>query len=226
MLYLRKLPPWIGLGAGVILWIAPSIVRAYQNTPASYYDWGPYYQPKVLGFSAYAQEPVTATNLPAGVEIPKHSYLLPDNPFYFTKTWTENIQTTFTFDPIAKQERYLNLAEERLAEAYALATQGKVDLALAAADRYQNQVELIGKNLEKLNSEDKNIEGLLSQLQNQAVASELTAKAASSAAAPAESQVFRQLLDGSEDLVDIAADIKDEPAIPDGLSTSFQTLKN
>src|SRR3990167_10317811 len=113
MLDLRKLPPWVGLGIVVILWIAPSIAWAYQSTPASYYDWGPYYQPKVLGFSAYAQEPITQPSLPAGVEIPKHSYLLPDNPFYITKSIIENAQTFVTFSQIDKQEKYLDLAQER-----------------------------------------------------------------------------------------------------------------
>ena len=167
MLYLRKLPPWIGLGVGVFLWIAPTTASAFQSTPASYYDWGSYYQPKVLGFSAYAQEPVTQPGLPAGVEIPKPSYILPGNPFYFTKSFIEGAQTFVTFNQIDKQEKYLDLARERLAETYALANRGNTDLALESADRYRQQVETVNQSVQRLASQGVNIGDLANTIEKQ-----------------------------------------------------------
>jgi hypothetical protein len=41
---------------------------------------------------------------------------LPDSPFYFLKTWKEQIQLFFTFDAEKKAKQYLHLAGVRLAE--------------------------------------------------------------------------------------------------------------
>ncbi len=64
--------------------------------------------------------------------------MLPGNPFYFIKSFFENIGTFFTFGNSAKAERYLGLAEKRLAEAEALATQGDERVQVAIA-RYEEQ---------------------------------------------------------------------------------------
>ena len=226
MLNLRKLPPWIGLGVGVFLWIAPTTASAFQSTPASYYDWGSYYQPKVLGFSAYAQEPVTQPGLPAGVEIPKPSYILPGNPFYFTKSFIEGAQTFVTFNQIDKQEKYLDLARERLAETYALANRGNTDLALESADRYRQQVETVNQSVQRLASQGVDIGDLANTIEKQGVAAELIAQASLTGANPAGAEVFRQVLEGGQNLVDTASQIQKEPVIPDGLSASIQNLKN
>jgi len=226
MHYLRKLPPWIGLGVGVFLWIVPTTAWAFQSTGASYYDWGSYYQPTVLGFSAYAQEPITQPGLPAGVGIPKPSYLLPDNPFYFTKSFIEGVQTFVTFNQIDKQEKYLDLAQERLAEAYALADRGNTDLAHQSADRYRQQVETVGQNIQRLASQGVNVGDLASTVEKQGVAAELIAQASLAGASPASAEVFRQVLGGGQNLVDVASQVQKEPLIPDDLSASIQNLKN
>src|SRR3989344_2615971 len=137
-----KKPSWL-LGIFIIvttLLLSPQAAYAAYS-PSSFYDWGNYYQPKVLALTAYAQESSASASLPEGISAPTFSYLLPDNPFYFTKTWTENIQTAFTFGTGAKEKRYLDLAEERLAETFGLAQKGKYDLAQKTADRYQNSIE-------------------------------------------------------------------------------------
>lgn len=66
--------------------------------------------------------------------------MLPGNPFYFLKNWTENIGTFFTFGDVAKAERFLNLSEKRLAEADALVAKGKPEVAEKAVGRYQEQL--------------------------------------------------------------------------------------
>ena len=190
MPHLRKLPPWIAAGAGLLLFLTiPTNVLAVSS-PASFYDWGPYYKPKVLGFSAYAQEPLPPVDLPPGVAIPTPTYLLPDNPFYFTKTLFENTQTFFTFNATAKQERYLDLAQERLAESYALTTKGKVDLAQETADRYQEQIQAVNDNLIELDNKGTNINNLSDKAERQAVQFPLVAQNALSSAQPAT--LFRQ----------------------------------
>jgi len=66
--------------------------------------------------------------------------ILPDHPLYFLKSWAERIGTFFTFGDIPKAERYLALAERRLAEANALADKGELEIAQRALERYQEQL--------------------------------------------------------------------------------------
>lgn len=65
--------------------------------------------------------------------------LTPASPFYFVERVFEGIGTLFAFGNSAKAQRYLTLAEERLAEAQALAEEGD-ERAQAAVERYQQQV--------------------------------------------------------------------------------------
>jgi hypothetical protein len=67
--------------------------------------------------------------------------ILPDNPFYFLKSWSEGIGTFFTFDEVRKAERFLDLSEKRLAEAKALVEKGSMDHATRAIERYEEQLE-------------------------------------------------------------------------------------
>lgn len=63
----------------------------------------------------------------------------PGSPFYFAERFFEGIGTFFTFGNSAKAERYLTLAEERLAEAKVLAEDGD-ERAQVAVERYEDQV--------------------------------------------------------------------------------------
>lgn len=66
--------------------------------------------------------------------------ILPDNPFYFLKSFFEEMGTFFTIGELAKTERFLNLAEKRLAEAKALAEKGKSEVAERTMNRYREQL--------------------------------------------------------------------------------------
>lgn len=67
--------------------------------------------------------------------------MLPDHPMYFIKSMSESIGTFFTFGEVNKAERALQLAEKRLAEARALAADGKPEEAAKAVERYQAQLD-------------------------------------------------------------------------------------
>ena len=60
--------------------------------------------------TAYAQEE----------ELPNPG-ITPDSPFYFLDNWGKNIGLFFAFGPEAKARKALEYAEERLAEAQAMA---------------------------------------------------------------------------------------------------------
>ncbi|MFW5853266.1 MAG: DUF5667 domain-containing protein [Patescibacteria group bacterium] len=77
----------------------------------------------------------------------------PASPFYFAERFFEGIGTFFTFGNSAKVERYLTLAEERLAEAKMLAEDGD-ERAQVAVDRYEEQVAKAKERAERVvNSE-------------------------------------------------------------------------
>lgn len=66
--------------------------------------------------------------------------MLPDHPLYFIKNWGEKIGTFFVFGDIAKADRYLFLAEIRIAEAKALAEKGKPEITERALERHEEQL--------------------------------------------------------------------------------------
>jgi len=75
--------------------------------------------------------------------------ILPDSPFYFFKTLSEDIRTFFTFDALAKAERYAELAQLRIAEMQAMAEQNREKNMEKALERYQSQLEKSAQNLVK-----------------------------------------------------------------------------
>lgn len=68
--------------------------------------------------------------------------MLPSNGFYsFLERSAEAVGTFFSFGNDDKAERFLSLAEERLAEARELVEEDEIDDAEEALDRYQDQLD-------------------------------------------------------------------------------------
>ena len=72
--------------------------------------------------------------------------ITPDNPFYFLKTWKEEIQTFFTFGEEGKAKQFLHLSEVRLAEYKKMVDKGKTEIAQKTLNKYEKQ---LGHALEK-----------------------------------------------------------------------------
>ncbi len=64
--------------------------------------------------------------------------ITPDSPFYFMDKWGKQISLAFTFNTESKVRKALQYAEERLAEAEAMAAQNKVRAMEKAANEYAN----------------------------------------------------------------------------------------
>lgn len=65
--------------------------------------------------------------------------IMPDSPFYFLDNFGKNLGLLFAFGPDAKAKKALEYAEERLAEAQAMATQNKsrgLEVAAAGYDKF------------------------------------------------------------------------------------------
>jgi len=90
-----------------------------------------------FGGTAYAQDE----------ELPDPG-LTPDSPFYFLDTWGKNIGMFFTFGNEAKARKALKYAEERLAEAGAMAAKNKVREMERAANDYEGFMAMVNERLE------------------------------------------------------------------------------
>ena len=63
--------------------------------------------------------------------------------------WGKQISLAFTFNAESKVQKALRYAEERLAEAEAMAEQNNVSAMERAANEYQNCLEIATRNMEK-----------------------------------------------------------------------------
>lgn len=84
---------------------------------------------------------------------------LPDHPLYFMTSASEAVGSFFTFGDADKAERALELSERRLAEARALAEQGKPEEAERAAERYREQLDRAVARAEEARAEGEDPDG-------------------------------------------------------------------
>lgn len=73
-------------------------------------------------------------------ELALHANMLPTNPFYFLKTFREDVQVSLAFTSSAKEELLVKQAESRLDEAQVLLAQGETDAAQEVLTVYQATV--------------------------------------------------------------------------------------
>lgn len=111
---------------------------------------------------------LTAEDL--GVENPG---LLPTNPFYFFKEWRRALIRTVTFDPVAKADLELKIANEKAAEVKKVEeSDGTNPLAIVKALRNYSEAQVRLKDrlsALKENSENPNIDRLLQNLTDRAI---------------------------------------------------------
>lgn len=93
----------------------------------------------VFSFSALAQETE---------ELPQPG-VLPDSPFYFIKSFFEDVGTFFVFDEVKKAERLERLAQKRIAEVEALTEKGKTEKVEKVMERYEKHINQAMGSLER-----------------------------------------------------------------------------
>jgi len=204
--------------------------QAYAASPRSaYYDFGPYYynsQQQVLGVTLSSLEQLPVPQIPQQAEIPQATGVLPGNFLHPFETFVENVQLTFTTDPIKREELRLGIAAERLSEAKTLIDQGKGDLAADAITSYKNTITTVSKNMEDLAQKNvAGIDSLITKVETAAATQSIAAQALALSSSPVVAQTWSQAVDASKQSMDKAADAAHKPPIPDDLSTSLQDLK-
>jgi hypothetical protein len=92
--------------------------------------------------------------------------LLPDNPFYFLKTWKEAIQNFFTFGAENKAEQFLHLADVRLAEYQKMIEKGKTEIAEKTLAKYEKQLNQALQKIEELENKGKDTKEISQKLED------------------------------------------------------------
>jgi hypothetical protein len=95
--------------------------------------------------------------------------LTPDNAFYFLDTIGEKISMFFTFKAERKAEKALRFAEEKFAEAKAMAERNSAKALEKADERYQFFLELANSRVEEAKNEGKDVEAIAARITENAL---------------------------------------------------------
>lgn len=95
--------------------------------------------------------------------------LSPDSPFYFLDTIGEKISLFFTFKAERKAEKALRFAEEKFAEAKAMAERNSAKALEKADERYQHFLELANRRAEEVREKGKDVEELAAKITENAL---------------------------------------------------------
>jgi len=98
----------------------------------------------LFGGTAYAQD--------EELQLPSPG-ITPDSPFYFVDTWGKKIGLFFAFGAEAKARKALTYAEERLAEAQAMAHKNKPNAVKEATNGYNEYINLATERMEQTRRE-------------------------------------------------------------------------
>ena len=90
--------------------------------------------------------------------------ILPDSPLYFLKSAVEGVGTFFTFGDVAKADRFIRLAEKRLAEAQALIDKGKLEQAQKVTEKYEVRLAKALERAEKAKTKGKDTDSVLAKI--------------------------------------------------------------
>lgn len=88
--------------------------------------------------------------------------ITPDSPFHFFDTLGEKIGMLFAFRTEKKAEKALRYAEEKLAEAKAMAEKNKIQALEKAIQKYQEFLGLANTKTKEAKEKGKDVEGLVS----------------------------------------------------------------
>ncbi len=194
---------------------------------SDYFDYGPYYTSatKVLGWSFSATEELPQITLPQNLPPLPPAGTTPGNFFYPFERFSENIQLTFTFNPIQKESLRLQLAGERFSEAQTLLSSGNYSQAEIAAVSYHDTLDTFSQNLSSL-SQNPSAQNLFQQAEAAAAAQALVTEAVSLQTPTVGSTVLANLAGGSETALDSIADAQGGPSLPKELSQNLTKLQD
>ena len=210
--------------------------RAFDN-PSRYYDWGPSsirVNPRILGAQTESTDSANRQNYGSSIQnVAKFSgYLFglgarlqPDSPFYFVKTFQENLVLTFTPNPTRRQELRLQLAGRRLEELEKLSEEGKTNHLSPTSQAYSRTLAAVSENLDDLRDSTGNAATLLQRFEEEGSRHLLILEQISLRIPDAAREGIERALASSESVVDRIADLEGKPALPVEVLDRIQALK-
>ena len=121
-----------------------------------------------VGKSAAAGVAVAAAKDPVTVKVEyylPYPGMLPDSPLYKLKAIRDRLQLVLTFDEAQKAGKELLYADKRIGAAEALASGGKVDLAVSTATKAEKYLESAVNRVKKLSSSGRDMKSMMMTLE-------------------------------------------------------------
>lgn len=198
---------------------------AYHNSFQNLYDWGPWYEtskPHVLAVATNSAEINLATSQQANVRAP--SGLLPNSPLYFIKPLTENIQLFFSFQPVAKIEKQVWIAEERLAEVNFLLEQKYYDDVGKILVAYENTISDVSVRLTTLEEQNAFVESFVKTVESDMAKQSLFLEKVRTIVSEEIRVAIDKALAEPRQIMDTSADILNRDPIPADLKDRLESL--
>lgn len=200
------------------------------QAPRRYYDWSSTLEtraPQVLGEST----PSAGTSVGSVQSYTQYSSywfgsnIGADSPFYFVKTVQEDLQMTFTFDEVKKEELRLAQAGERLQEIQQLSSTDKPQVISRIADSYQESMEEAAGNLQTLKEENKDVQSLLNQVEEETAKHLVVLEEVSAQVPDQAKEALGKCIEASQKGTDTVADLSGKPAVPSDVVDRLESLK-
>ncbi len=219
-------------GAAACLLLLLQTPSAYAiDSPQRYFDYNPYYEPKVLGVfaqeSSPSGEPVGYKDYKefAGYFLAFTKDLAPDSPLYFLKPLQEQVALALTTgNPVRRAETLLAIGGERTSELDAMAEAGNTDAVKTLATSYDRTMADQARTLEALQGKPEATPILL-ETDKEVAKHLLTLEEVSLKVPEAASAHIQTALTKAEEVVDLVADASGRPAVPQEMIARLQAYK-
>lgn len=212
------------------IFIPRSSALAYHDSFQPLYDWGPWYETSkqhVLGVATNSvgnKEGATNLAISQQANVRTASGFLPNNPLYFIKPLTENIQLFFSFDPVAKMEKQLWIAEERLAEINFLLEQKYYEDVRKILITYNNTISDVSVRLTTSEEQNAFVENFVKKIESDMAKQSLFLEKVR-LIVPEETRIaIDKVLVESKKTMDTSADILNRDPMPVDLRDRLESL--
>lgn len=216
----------------LLLWMASAGAIFAIESPQQYFDYNPYYQPKVLGVFAQESSPSgeTAPNYKdykefGGYFLAFTRDLTPDNPLYFLKRFEENVGLALTTgNPTKRAQALLAIGGERTDELDQMAAAGKTEAIKGLAAAYDRTMADQADTLESLKGKPE-ATPLMLETDKEVAKHMLTLEEVSLKVPEAASAHVQMAITKAEEALDRVADASGRPAVPQEMIARLASYK-